>query len=89
MLCAMARSQGGVVPLCGRELGWLVKNSRIWTICWRNASGALKSEICRVKSVVLPLSIANPRAARPVFYALRAMARPQGEVVPLCGRELL
>ena len=38
MLCAMARSQGEVVSLCGRELGWLVKKFRIWTVCLRNAS---------------------------------------------------
>ena len=72
----MARTQGEVVPLCGRELGWLVKNSRIWTICWRNASGALKSEICRATLVVLPLSIANPSAARPDLYALRYGPQP-------------
>ena len=38
MLCAMASSQGEVVPRCGRELGWSVTKSRIWTVCWRNAS---------------------------------------------------
>ena len=38
MLCAMARSQGEVVPLWGRELVWLVKKFRIWTVRLRNAS---------------------------------------------------